>query len=153
MVSRATSWVMLQLLWFIIGFSTGSVGPPGSYQCLGITCGGACNAIACGQTCSYTSLCNLYCPNGDCLACCSCVKEEDVGVGNVVAAKFDNSLYIINRTHIHLEDFSDMELLHTTLAKVNQTWWQVHDNGTYYEPSHECETGPGCFACQVHCEL
>jgi hypothetical protein len=32
-----------------------------------------------------------------------------VGIGDVVGAKFDNSLYIVNRTQIP-EDFSDMKL-------------------------------------------
>jgi hypothetical protein len=119
----------------MIGFSTGTEEPCGN--CLGITCAGASDLLGCDKTCICTSRCNLFCPNGDCLAYCSCFKEEEVGIGDVVAAKFDNSVYIINRADIPPE-FSNRDLFHSTLASVNQTWWQVCEDGTYVENPREC---------------
>jgi hypothetical protein len=87
------------------------------------------------MTCRCTASCNLFCPNGDCLACCSCFKVVAVGIADVVAAKFDRSVYIVNRTQLPT-DLSDTKILHNMLSVVNQTWWQVHKNGTYYELPH-----------------
>jgi hypothetical protein len=145
--------ITLQLLGLLIGNAIATTGPPGS-QCEGLTCAGACNVLGCGQTCRCTSQCNIFCPNGNCLACCSCYKESDLGVGDVIAAKFDNSVYVVNRTQVP-DDISNMDVLHTELAKVNQTWWQVDGEGSFYElpqtlVSRE-KCGSACFSCQLQC--
>lgn len=51
--------------------------------CEGLTCSTICNGLGCGQTCRCTSRCALFCPNGDCNACCSCFETDVVGVGDV----------------------------------------------------------------------
>jgi len=156
MVSRVTICVILQLLFslfFMAGLSTAE--DESCTNCLGLTCAGASPLLGCQKTCICTAKCNLFCPNGDCLAYCSCFKAEEIGIGDLAAAKFDNSVYVVNRTQIP-DDFSDKDLLHNTLLGVNQTWWQVCDDGTYYDERkpHNCGNGkaPGCFSCELKCK-
>lgn len=33
----------------------------------------------------------------------------------------------------------NMDVLHSSLRPYNQTWWQVHENGSYYETGIEIE--------------
>ena len=145
----------------MIRFSIGTVGAPrsGERQCLGITCAGACNVAGCGQTCTCTQSCNLYCPNGDCLACCSCYSEAGTGVGDVVAVYLDSFVYVANHTQVP-HDRSNKDFLHSELSKVNQTWWQVDDDGSFYELPKDLVAGVDCgascsagFSCQLECEL
>jgi hypothetical protein len=95
-------WHQLSLM---VGFSAATTdvrdsGDCDHPTCEGITCARACNVLGCGQSCRCTKSCSLYCPNGDCIACCSCYKEVYVGVGDVVAAKFDHSVYVVNKSHV-----------------------------------------------------
>jgi hypothetical protein len=75
-----------------------------------------------------------------------------VGVGDVVATWAGYSVYIVNRTQIP-EDYWNRELLESTLAEANQTWWLKYDNGTYYEGPHEFEDGKTVWDCEVQLEL
>jgi len=101
MVPMMTGLLIWHILSFLIGFSAGKCDTPDcGRQCLGLSCAGACIPPGCFHGCYCTDSCNLFCPNGNCYACCSCAIEDAVGVGDVVAVKFDNSAYIVNKTQV-----------------------------------------------------
>lgn len=176
-------WISLQALWILTPpsmatavSSSAALSDPGSevrghelsaripctgancQTCEGLTCAGACNTLGCGQTCRCTGgACSLFCPNGNCHSCCSCFISNKVGVADVVATHFDNTVYVVNQTQVPA-DRSNMDTLHSELSKVNQTWWQHDNNGNYYELKElkertACGNGPACFSCQLSCSL